>query len=168
MRLTDERLNALNQNVGNYRRFKWNHYEGKGITFTKDVVYGKEEIKVYNKYAELLSHSRNFLNSLSNRNEITNYFYGKTRFEVTLRSEKQIMERLGVGTGIIEFFDATEECDCRFVGMMYENGKRTYYTAEYYEYNDTCGFCSFDENGNHSSYSNTVESFEDFKNAILG
>ena len=69
---------------------------------------------------------------------------------------------------VIEFFDATKECDCRFVGMMYENGKRKYYTAEYYEYSDTCGFCSFDENGDHSSYSNTVESFEDFKNAILG
>ena len=108
MKLTDEKLNALNQNVGNYRRFKWNHYKGKGITFTKDVVYGKEEIKLYNKYAELLSNSRNFLNSLSNRNEITNYFYGKTRFEVTLRSEKQIMERLGVGTGIIEFFNAVD------------------------------------------------------------
>lgn len=108
MKLTDERLNALNQNVGNYRRFKWSHYEGKGITFTKDVIYGKEEIKVYNKYAELLCHSRNFLNSLSNRSEITNYFYGKTRFEVTLRSEKQIMERLGVGTGILEFFNAVD------------------------------------------------------------
>lgn len=108
MRLTDEILNALNQNVGNYRRFKWNHYESKGITFTKDVIYGKEEIKVYNKYAELLSHSRKFLNSLSNRNEITNYFYGKTRFEMTLRSEKQIMECLGVGTGIMEFFNAID------------------------------------------------------------
>jgi hypothetical protein len=108
MKLTDERLNALNQNVGNYRRFKWSHYEGKGITFTKDVIYGQEEIKLYNKYAELLSHSRNFLNTLPNRSEITNYFYGKTRFEVTLRSEKQIMERLGVGTGIMEFFNAVD------------------------------------------------------------
>ena len=46
LRLTDEVLNALNQNVANYRRFKWTHYDHKGITFTKDVVYGKEQIYV--------------------------------------------------------------------------------------------------------------------------
>lgn len=103
---TDEVLNALNQNVGNYRRFAWQHYDGKGIIFTKDVIYGKEEIKVYNKYQELLAHSRKFVDSLENRNEIMDYFYGKTRFEITLRGEKQIRERLGVGTGIIEFFNA--------------------------------------------------------------
>ena len=107
LKLTDKVLNALNQNVGNYRRFKWQHYKNKGITFTKDVIYGKEEIKVYNKYAELISHSRKFLDSLPNRNEISSYFYGKTRYEITLRGEEQIRERLGVGTGIIEFFNAT-------------------------------------------------------------
>ena len=104
--LTDKVLNALNQNVGNYRRFKWTHYDDKGITFVKDVIWGKEEIKVYNKYRELLSHSRKFIDSLENRNEVLNYFYGKTRFEISLRGEKQIMERLGVGTGIIDFFNA--------------------------------------------------------------
>lgn len=108
LKLTDEVLNVLNQNVGNYRRFKWAHYEGKGITFTKDVIYGKEEIKVYNKYQELLSHSRKFVDSLENRNEIMDYFYGKTRFEITLKGEKQIIERLGVGTGIKDFFNAID------------------------------------------------------------
>lgn len=105
---TDDVLNALNQNVGNYRRFKWKHYINRGITFTKDVRYGKEEIKVYNKYAELISHSRNFLDSLPNRSEVADYFYGKTRFEITLRGEEQIKERLGVGTGIMDFFDALD------------------------------------------------------------
>lgn len=106
--LTDEVLGAMNQNVSNYRRFKWRQYDGKGITFTKDVIYGKEEIKVYNKYQELLSHSRKFVDSLENRNEIMDYFYGKTRFEITLKSEKQIRERLGVGTGIKDFFNAID------------------------------------------------------------
>lgn len=108
MKLTDEILNALNQNVGNYRRFKWSHYERKGITFTKDVIYGKEEMKVYNKYAEVISNSRKFLDTLSNRNDISNYFYGKTRFEVTLRGENEIKERLGVGTRIKDFFNAVD------------------------------------------------------------
>ena len=43
---------------------------------------------------------------------------------------------------IIEFHDAISECDCSFVGMIYENGKRKYYTAEYYEFTKTYGFCS--------------------------
>ena len=106
--LTDRVLNALNQNVGNYRRFQWTHYDGKGITFTKNNIYDKEEIKVYNKYKELLSHSRKFIDSLENRNDIMDYFYGKTRFEITLKGEKQIRERLGVGTGIKDFFNAID------------------------------------------------------------
>ena len=106
--LEDRVLNALNQNVGNYRRFQWTHYDGKGITFTKNTIYDKEEIKVYNKYKELLSHSRKFIDSLENRNDIMDYFYGKTRFEITLKGEKQIRERLGVGTGIKDFFNAID------------------------------------------------------------
>ena len=106
--LTDRVLNALNQNVGNYRRFQWTHYDGKGITFTKNTIYDKEEIKVYNKYKELLSHSRKFIDSLENRNDIMDYFYGKTRFEITLKGEKQIRERLGVSTGIKDFFNAID------------------------------------------------------------
>lgn len=108
LKLTDEVLDALNQNVGNYRRFKWEHYAGKGITFTKDVISGKEEIRVYNKYKELLNHSSKFVDTLSNRNEVMDYFYGKTRFEITHKSEDEIRERLGVGNGIKEFFNALD------------------------------------------------------------
>lgn len=104
--LTDEVLNALNQNVSNYRRFKWSHYDHNGITFTKDVVYGKESITIYNKYKELLSHSRKFVDSLPNRNEIMDYFYGKTRFEIRLENVAQIKERLGVNNSIKDFFNA--------------------------------------------------------------
>lgn len=108
LKLTDVILDALNQNVGNYRRFKWAHYEGKGITFTKDVVYGKEEIKLYDKYKELLNHSRKFVDTLPNRNEIMDYFYGITRFEIIITGEDEIRQRLGVGNGIQEFFNALD------------------------------------------------------------
>lgn len=58
--LTDDILTALNNNVGNYRRFKWQHYDGKGITFTKDIIgRGKEEIKFYNKRKELSATAQN-------------------------------------------------------------------------------------------------------------
>ena len=106
--LTDDVLNALNQNVSNYRRFKWTHYDHKGITFTKDVVFGKEQIYIYNKYQELLSQCRKFVDSLSNRNEIMDYFYGKTRFEFRLESASQIKERLGVNNRIEDFFNAID------------------------------------------------------------
>ena len=108
LRLSDEVLNALNQNVANYRRFKWTHYDHKGITFTKDVVYGKENITIYNKYKELLSHSRKFVDSLPNRNEIMDYFDGKTRFEIRLESAAQIKEQLGVSNRIDDFFNAID------------------------------------------------------------
>ena len=108
LRLTDEVLNALNQNVVNYRRFKWTHYDHKGITFTKDVVYGKETITIYNKYKELLSHSRKFVDSLPNRNEIMDYFDGKARFEIRLENVAQIKERLGVNNRIKDFFNALD------------------------------------------------------------
>ena len=68
---------------------------------------------------------------------------------------------------IIEFNDAIKECDCRFVGMMYENGNRKYYTAEYYEFTETFGFCIWSEEGNHASYADKITSFDDFKKAIL-
>lgn len=108
LKLTDEVLNALNQNVGNYRRFKWEHYAHKGITFTKDVMYGKEQLKIYDKYKELLKQSHQFVDTLTNRNQVMEYFYGKTRFEITLKGEDQIKERLGVGNGIYEFFSALD------------------------------------------------------------
>ena len=108
LRLTDNVLNALNQNVSNYRRFKWAHYDHKGITFTKDVVYGKEQIYIYNKYKELLSQSRKFIDSLSNRNEIMDYFDGKTRFEIRLESAALIKEQLGVSNRIEDFFNAID------------------------------------------------------------
>ena len=108
LRLTDDVLYALNQNVSGYKRFKWKHYDHKGITFTKDVVYGKEELIIYNKYKELLSQSRKFIDSLPNRNEVMDYFYGKTRFEIRLESAAQIKEQLGVNNSIKDFFNAID------------------------------------------------------------
>ncbi|MBO5865947.1 MAG: hypothetical protein J6Q73_07865 [Bacteroidaceae bacterium] len=107
--LTDDVLNALNDNVGNYRRYTWQHYDGKGITFTKNVMRDKDEITVYNKYTELLQHSRNFMDSLPQeaRNKIMDYFYGKTRFEVRMKNSKQIEERLGVNR-LMDFFNSVD------------------------------------------------------------
>ena len=97
--LNDNLLDALNSQVNNYRRFKWTHYNNEGITFTKDVKSKDctETIPLYNKEKEICpSHNKNFLNSLSQPQQIMDYFKGKTRFEITLDTPKKIMNYLNL------------------------------------------------------------------------
>lgn len=98
--LTDKVLNGLNENVKNYRRYKWNHYLNQGITFTRDVISKdcKESITLYNKEKELECsvNNRKFLNSLSNKADIFEYFKGKTRFEMRLSTQSKIKDYLGI------------------------------------------------------------------------
>ena len=97
--LNDNLLDALNSQVNNYRRFKWTHYNNEGITFTKDVKSKDctETITLYNKEEEICtSHNKNFLNSLSQPQQIMDYFKGKTRFEITLDTPKKIMNYLNL------------------------------------------------------------------------
>ena len=97
--LNDNLLDALNSQVNNYRRFKWTHYNNEGITFTKDVKSKDctETITLYNKEKEICtSHNKNFLNSLSQPQQILDYFKGKTRFEITLDTPKKIMKYLNL------------------------------------------------------------------------
>ena len=97
--LNDNLLDALNSQVNNYRRFKWTHYNNEGINFTKDVKSKDctETITLYNKEKEICtSHNKNFLNSLSQPQQIMDYFKGKTRFEITLDTPKKIMNYLNL------------------------------------------------------------------------
>ena len=97
--LNDNLLDALNSQVNNYRRFKWTHYNNEGITFTKDVKSKDctETITLYNKEKEICtSHNKNLLNSLSQPQQIMDYFKGKTRFEITLDTPKKIMNYLNL------------------------------------------------------------------------
>ena len=97
--LNDNLLDALNSQVNNYRRFKWTHYNNEGITFTKDVKSKDctETITLYKKEKEIPpSHNKNFLNSLSQPQQIMDYFKGKTRFEITLDTPKKIMNYLNL------------------------------------------------------------------------
>ncbi len=98
--LTEEVLTELNNNVKNYRRYKWKHYTKEGITFSKDVKSKdcKEDITLYNKEKELSCsvNNRKFLNSLSNKSELYEYFKGKTRFEIRLTTQNKIKDYLGI------------------------------------------------------------------------
>lgn len=91
--LTPQVLDTLNERVGNYRRYKWEHYENEGIVFSRDVKSRdcKETLILYNKSKELLrSDNLSFLNSLSNKSQVLEYFEGKTRFELSLDTPRKI------------------------------------------------------------------------------
>lgn len=93
LQLTPKVLNALNERVGNYRRYRWEHYESEGISFTRDVKSRdcKETLIVYNKSKELQrTENVPFLNSLSNKAQVLDYFIGKTRFELSLNTTRKI------------------------------------------------------------------------------
>lgn len=109
--LTTDKLNLLNLCVGNYRRFKWEHYEGEGIRFTKDVKSKdcKESIVVYNKEKEIQSSkNKQFLNLLDNPDAVVAYFNGKTRFEMELNSPKKICDFLNIGSTHVSYIFGSE------------------------------------------------------------
>ncbi|MBR6179591.1 MAG: hypothetical protein IKR05_10915 [Prevotella sp.] len=97
--LTPIVLDTLNERVGNYRRYKWAHYEKEGISFTRDVKSKncKESLILYNKNKELQrSDNSSFLNSLSNKYQVLDYFIGKTRFELSLDTPRKIKQYTNV------------------------------------------------------------------------
>lgn len=99
MKLTDNKLNALNQLVGNYRRFKWERYNDTGITFMSDVKSSSDKVEItfYNKEVEIvLKKNENFLSMTGKSDEIKEYFNGKTRVEMRLETRKKIKRELGI------------------------------------------------------------------------
>lgn len=109
--LTDDKLSLLNSCVGNYRRFKWEHYEGEGIRYTKDVKSKecKETIVIYDKEKEIQSSkNKQFLDLLDNPDTVIGYFSSKTRFEMELDSPKKICKFLNIGTTHINYIFGSE------------------------------------------------------------
>lgn len=104
--LTNEILSLLNSCVGDYRRYKWEHYEGEGIRYTKDVKSQscKESIVIYDKEKEVQSRkNKQFLDLLNNPDAVIDYFSSKTRFEMELDSPKKICKSLNIGTTHINY-----------------------------------------------------------------
>lgn len=98
MKLTNDKLTALNRLVGNYRRYKWTRYNA-GITFASDVqsTYDREEIVLYDKETEIsLNKNKAFLSMTGKRNEIQKYFKGKTRVEMRLEGKRKIKNELKI------------------------------------------------------------------------
>ena len=71
---------------------------------------------------------------------------------------------------IVAFDDVKYECECNFIAMMINNGKKEYYTNEFYADSKTFSLCMFSAEGNHHNGINGMEpqTYEEFKNAIIG
>lgn len=108
-KLTNHVQNSLNSCVANYRRYRWEHYKGEGIRYTKDVKSKdcKESLVIYDKEKEIVK-NKDFLSILDNPQDILNYFKGKTRFEMELDSPKKICKYLNIdSTHINNVFNST-------------------------------------------------------------
>lgn len=81
---------------------------------------------------------------------------------------KRIDSEDGAKTGYItNVNDCSRECDCNFVGLIFDNGKKRYFTSEYYQYNGSFGFCEFLEDGSHVAYGEIKEDYQSFVDEIL-
>ena len=104
--LTNDVLISLNSCVGDFRRYKWEHYEGEGIRFSKDVKSKdcKETIVIYDKEKEILSSkNKKFLDLLDNPDAVVGHFNDKTRFEMELDSPKKICNFLNIGSTHVNY-----------------------------------------------------------------
>ena len=97
--ITDEALQALSLQVKNYRRYKWNYYDGEGIDFVRDVKSAKckECIRIYKKEKEITkSKNKDFLATLPNKWEVIKQFDGITRFEIKLETIGKVRSYLNL------------------------------------------------------------------------
>ena len=97
--LSDETLQALSVRVKNYRRYKWDYYDGEGIDFIRDVKSAKckECIRIYKKEREIRkTKNKHFLSTLPNMQEVVNSFDGVTRFEVKLETINKVRTYLNI------------------------------------------------------------------------
>lgn len=97
--ITDEALQALSLQVKNYRRYKWDYYDGEGIDFVRDVKSAKckECIRIYKKEKEITkSKNKDFLATLPNKWEVIKQFDGITRFEIKLETIGKVRSYLNL------------------------------------------------------------------------
>lgn len=85
--------------INNYDRWVMEKYLNNGLAIrnsAKNQKY-KKRLIVYDKSKELArNENMDFLNSLSNKDDVLDYFKEKVRFEVNLTSKSQIRKRLGI------------------------------------------------------------------------
>ena len=86
-------------------------------------------------------------------------------FEQGWRTFKQGDQILTVIVVPLDFF--FKECDCNMIGLYKNGDKRMIYKGEYYSGIDKFKLCGLRDNGMHLSYGQTVETIEEFKDAVF-
>ena len=60
-----------------------------------------------------------------------------------------------------------KECNCNMVAILeHKDGRREYYTSEYYEFTDSFSLCSFADEGVHRAHCVDIGSAEDLAKAL--
>lgn len=94
-----EIISQLKQNLTNYDKWTCAKYQGNGLVIYNTVKTDKykKRLSIYDKEKELnKACNREFLNTISNRQEIIAYFQDKIRFELNIDTKAQIRLLLGV------------------------------------------------------------------------
>ena len=94
-----EIIAQLKQSLTNYDKWTCAKYQGNGLVIYNTVKTDryKKRLSIYDKQKELnKACNREFLNTISNRQEMLDYFQDKIRFELNIDTKAQIRLLLGV------------------------------------------------------------------------
>ena len=94
-----EIISQLKQNLTNYDKWTCAKYQGNGLVIYNTVKTDryKKRLSIYDKQKELnKACNREFLNTISNKQQLLDYFRDKIRFELNIDTKAQIRLLLGV------------------------------------------------------------------------
>ena len=94
-----EIIAQLKQSLTNYDKWTCAKYQGNGLVIYNTVKTDryKKRLSIYDKQKELnKACNREFLNAISNRQQLLDYFQDKIRFELNIDTKAQIRLLLGV------------------------------------------------------------------------
>ena len=92
-------ISQMKQNLSNYNKWTCAKYQGNGLVIYNTVKTDryKKRLSIYDKQKELnKAFNREFLNTITNRQELLDYFQDKIRFELNIDTKAQIRLLLGV------------------------------------------------------------------------
>ena len=92
-------ITQMKQSLSNYDKWTCAKYQGNGLVVSNTVKTEryKKRLSIYDKQKELnKACNREFLNTITNRQELLDYFQGKIRFELNIDTKAQIRLLLGV------------------------------------------------------------------------
>ena len=140
---------SLRQNIVNYAKWNTKPYF-KGIVLEKVVSTDryKKRLSIYDKQKELRQKSpKYFLSSLSNENEVLDYFKDKVRFELNINTKPQVKQLLNIPDNNIQsVLNSTANPILSVIdeAVKYEQPRVVTYTLRDYEHELLLKDCDYD------------------------